>query len=63
MPKAKSRKSVTKRFRLTRTGKVVHRSAFNRHLARKKNASHKRRLRQSQTTGGRLGVKIAKVLR
>lgn len=54
MAKQKTRKSVSKRFKITKTGKVLHRSAFARHLRRKKSASQLRRQNKlSQMIGPR----------
>jgi ribosomal protein L35 len=44
MPKMKTRKSVVKRFRVTKTGKVMRRQSFRRHLNAKKTAKRKRAL-------------------
>ena len=41
----KTKKSVSKRFKITGTGKVLRRHAGNRHLAQTKNAKRRRRLR------------------
>jgi len=40
----KTRKSVSKRFKITGTGKVLRRRAGLRHLAQTKNPKHRRRL-------------------
>lgn len=45
---AKTRKSFTKRFKVTGTGKVMRRSANRRHLLRNKSAKQKRRSGQDQ---------------
>lgn len=45
MPKQKTRKSVKKRFRLTATGKVMHRQAGTSHLATRKSKKRRRQLR------------------
>jgi large subunit ribosomal protein L35 len=42
--KQKTRKSLTKRFKITKKGKVMRRQAFKRHLNAKKSAKRKRRL-------------------
>ncbi len=47
MPKLKTHKGASKRFRKTGTGKVVRRHAFARHILTSKARSRKRRLRQS----------------
>ncbi|EKD67925.1 MAG: hypothetical protein ACD_48C00152G0011 [uncultured bacterium] len=43
MPKVKTKKIVSKRFKITATGKVMHNVQGARHLRRKKSASCKRR--------------------
>lgn len=45
MPKQKTHKGVKKRFRLTATGKVMHRSAGTSHLASRMSKKRRRRLR------------------
>jgi large subunit ribosomal protein L35 len=45
VPKAKTKRAAAKRFRITRTGKVMHYRASRSHLLRKKTARRKRRLR------------------
>ena len=45
MPKQKTHKGTKKRFRLTATGKVKHRPAGTSHLAYRKAAKKKRKLR------------------
>jgi large subunit ribosomal protein L35 len=44
MPKQKTRKSLTRRFRITKKGKVLRRQGFKRHLNAKKSSKKKRRL-------------------
>lgn len=44
MPKMKTHRGAAKRFRVTRTGKVLHRHASRAHLLQKKTSSRKRRL-------------------
>jgi len=43
MPKVKTRKIATKRFKVTKGGKVMHRVQGARHLRAKKSSSRKRR--------------------
>lgn len=43
MPKVKSKSIVTKRFKVTKNGKVLHRGQGARHLRRKKSKSRQRR--------------------
>ncbi len=46
MPKLKTRKSIVKRFKLTKTGKVLpYGRANTSHIMSKKNAKRRRRLR------------------
>lgn len=46
MPKMKTNKSVSKRFRRTGSGKIVHARAYCRHNLTVKSADQKRRLRR-----------------
>lgn len=45
MPKQRSNKSIAKRFKITRTGKVLRGQSFSSHLKVRKSAKHKRALR------------------
>ena len=45
--KAKTRKSVAKRFKVTGSGRILRRKQGKRHLMRRKNAKRRRRLGQS----------------
>ncbi len=45
MPKMKTHSGAKKRFKITGTGKVVHKGANSRHLLRNKPQSSKRKLR------------------
>ena len=47
MPKLKTHKGASKRFKKTGTGKVVRRHAFARHILTSKAPKRKRRLAQS----------------
>jgi len=54
MPKMKTHKGATKRFKVTGTGKVRRYKAFKSHILTKKTSKRKRRLRQAgliATTG------------
>ncbi len=62
MPKQKTRKSVTRRFRITKTGKVLRRRSFARHLNEKKTSSRKRALRRTVETKKTYAKKIKKAL-
>lgn len=60
--KKKIPKSVANRFRITKTGKVLRRSSFNRHLKRKKSKKQLRRLKRVKKVEGKLARKIKKLL-
>ncbi len=44
MPKQKTHSSTSKRFRITRNGKVLHRKATGNHMLTKKTGSRRRRV-------------------
>ncbi len=44
MPKIKTHRGAAKRFRMTRTGKVLHRKATGNHMLTKKTGSRRRRV-------------------
>lgn len=46
MPKMKTNRSAAKRFKVTKTGKVVRSKAYKRHLLTSKNRKTKRQLRE-----------------
>jgi len=46
MPKVKTNSSAKKRFRVTRTGKIMHQKSFKRHILTKKSKKRKRALGQ-----------------
>ena len=58
----KTRKSLTKRFRVTKNGKVLRTQGFRRHLNVKKSAKRKRRLSGMIETKKVFADKIKKVL-
>ena len=62
MPKQKTRKSVTRRFRVTKTGKVMRRRSFARHLNEKKSSSRKRSLKKVVQTKKSYAKRIKKAL-
>jgi len=58
MPKQKTNSSTAKRFRITRTGKVLHRKATGNHMLTKKSGSRRRRVEgMSQVTAERTKIK------
>ncbi len=46
MPKLKTNKTAAKRFKITGTGKIIRRKAYNNHMFFHKSGSRKRRLDQ-----------------
>ena len=53
MPKMKSHRGATRRFRVTKTGKILRRQTRLNHMLEKKTPAHKRRLgREVQVTAG-----------
>ena len=62
MPKLKIRSSITKRFRVTKHGKVLARHAFNRHLKAGKSKNRKRSLSRPKEITGFYAKKLKKVM-
>ena len=58
MPKQKTNSSATKRFRITRKGKVLHRKATGNHMLTKKSGSRRRRIEgMAEVTAERTNVR------
>jgi large subunit ribosomal protein L35 len=60
MPKMKTHRATAKRFRVTRTGKVLRRKATGNHMLTKKSGSRRRRIEgmaEVPTTGYRKKIK------
>lgn len=62
MGKQRTNKSAAKRFKVTKTGKVLHRSHYLRHLRAKKSKRRVRALKQMKEVGGAYKKKILKML-
>ncbi|MCX7956079.1 MAG: 50S ribosomal protein L35 [Patescibacteria group bacterium] len=60
--KQKTKKSAVKRFKITKKGKVLHRSQGFRHLRSKKNKRWLRRAKQLKPVFGTLKQKLLKML-
>lgn len=60
--KQKTHKGAVKRFRITATGKVMHRSHHIRHLKSNKSKRQLRSLNQPKLVLGRMARKIKKLL-
>ena len=62
MPKLKTRNSVAKRFRITKTGKVMRGKSGGRHLKMAKSKSNLRRKKEPQQVYKTFAIKIKKLL-
>jgi len=62
MPKKKIKKSVSRRFKVTKTGKVMFSHQYKSHLKLKKSASRLRRQRVEGELVGTFGKKIKQLL-
>jgi len=60
--KIKISKSLAKRFKITKTGKILFRGSHVRHLRRKKKKSQIRRQKVPQEIKGQLRTKVKKLL-
>ena len=58
----KIKKSISNRFEVTKTGKVLRMSSFNRHLRRKKSKKQLRRLKGKHPVAAAFAIKIRKLL-
>lgn len=58
----KIKKSVSSRFTVTKNGKVLRESSFDRHLRRKKTKKQLRRLKGKKLVTGRLAIRVKKLL-
>lgn len=62
MPKQKVRNSVTKRFKVTKNGKVLRRQSFRRHLKAGKSKNRIRNLKRTVHLSEVLAKKIRKIV-
>ena len=62
MPKHKTKKSVARRFKVTKNGKVLHRSSFSRHLRATKSGAQKNRYKKMKSIEGAMARKIKIIL-
>lgn len=60
--KFKPRKSIAKRFKITKTGKVIHRAQGGRHLRRKKSKKASRGYNIPRVITGKFAKKVKKML-
>ena len=61
--KTKTRKSVVKRFKVTKTGKILHRSHQLRHKRAGKSKRRIRSLKQMKKVTGRYAKKVRQMLK
>jgi large subunit ribosomal protein L35 len=58
MPKMRTHRAAAKRFRITRTGKILHRKATGNHMLMKKSGGRRRRIEgMAQVTSGRRTIR------
>jgi len=62
MPKLKTNSGAKKRFRVTKTGKIVAAKGYKSHLLEKKTSKRKRKLRGTGVTSESEARKIKKLL-
>lgn len=62
MPKQKTKKSLARRFKVTKSGKVLRRQGFRGHLNVKKRSKHKRALKRVVKMRETYAKKIKKFL-
>lgn len=62
MAKQKTRKSALKRFKVSKTGKVLHRSCGARHLRSQKSKKQLRHLKQIKQIKGVFATKVKRML-
>ena len=60
--KKKIRKSLVKRIRLTKTGKLIRRTQNMRHLRRKKSKAQIRRMKKTKFVTGKMRKKLLQML-
>jgi large subunit ribosomal protein L35 len=62
MPKQKTRKSITRRFRFTKKGKILRRQASRRHLKANKSKKQLKRLKRIVQVKGFYAKKLRKAI-
>ena len=62
MPKCKPHKGLLKRVRLSKTGKIRHRSAYHKHLSSHKSGKRLRQLRKDPYMADSDAKRVAKLL-
>ena len=62
MPKLKTKKSIKKRMKVTKHGKVLRRKPFGRHYKAHKSGDRKRNVRGTALCGGKIAKKMKLLL-
>ena len=62
MPKMKSNRGASKRFRVTASGKIKRHSAYHSHILTKKSAKRRRNLRQETQVSHADAPKVRKMI-
>jgi large subunit ribosomal protein L35 len=62
MAKQKSRKSAVKRFKITKTGKVLRRVSFGRHLRRNKSKKQLRSYKKTRIVKGKMARRVKRLM-
>ncbi len=62
MPKQKSHRGASKRFKVTGTGKVRRNRSMKSHILTKKTTKRKRKLRKSTEVAGKFARKIKNII-
>ncbi|MEJ2544348.1 MAG: 50S ribosomal protein L35 [Calditrichaceae bacterium] len=62
MPKMKSNRGASKRFRVTASGKIKRHSAYHSHILTKKSAKRRRNLRQEAQVSDADASKVHKMI-
>lgn len=60
--KQKTHKGASKRFKITKNGKIMHRSIKMRHLRHVKGKKHIRSLKKMKVLTGKFAIKMKKIL-
>ncbi|KAA3610915.1 MAG: 50S ribosomal protein L35 [Planctomycetota bacterium] len=62
MPKQKTKKSVSRRMKLTKNGKLLRRHMATGHLLSPKSAKRRRKLRRSTVAKGKIAKNLASLI-
>ena len=62
MPKQKTKKAVSKRFKLTKNGKIIRRHQMTGHFMCAKSSKRRRALRRTAVVPGKIAENLAKLM-